>query len=81
MKRFIQGILFIVLLYPLLQSIINIVSQLTEHLCTCIAVKTVEVKKTLEDEDLPLANPIGFQMPSHLEEDEDYDDDDKGEDY
>ena len=78
MKRFIQGILFIVLLYPLLQSIINIVSQLTEHLCTCIAVKTVEVKKTLEDEDLPLANPIGFQMPSHPEEDEDYD---EGEDY
>ena len=81
MKRFIQGILFIVLLYPLLQSIIIIVSQITEHLCSCIAVNTVEVKKTLEEEDLPLANPIGFQIPSHPEEDEDYDDDDEGEDY
>lgn len=78
MKKFIQGILFISLLYPLLQSLINLINQLTEHFCTCIAVKTVEVKRTLEEEDYPLANPIGFQIPSHSDDEEDYED--EGED-
>lgn len=77
MKRFIQGILFILLAYPLLNNLINLITQYTEHLCTKIAVKTYELKKDLEDEDLPLANPIGFQIPSGAENDEDYEGEDE----
>ena len=78
MKRFIQGILFILLAYPLLNNFMNLITQCTEHLCTKIAVKTYELKRGLEDEDLPLANPIGFQIPSNEEEDdEDYEGEDE----
>ena len=72
MKRFIQGILFILVLYPLLSDIMGVVAQITEFLCMKIAIKTHELKKGLECEEEEIStNAIGFVAPSPMDEEED----------
>ena len=65
MKKFIQGIIFIVLLLPLLETFINIIQQSAKWLCTWIAVKTVEIERTLEDEESETPDRVvGFRVPN-----------------
>ncbi len=73
MKRFIQGILFILIIYPLTTDIMSIFAQLTEHLCMKIAIKTHELKKALGEEAEEISTQaIGFVAPSVVDEEEDY---------
>jgi hypothetical protein len=78
MKEFFIGTIFISLFLPIINSIVSIIEQGTEHICTKIAVKTVLAKKAIEpqqpQEEIN-TNVIGF----HVSREEEYYDDDEGE--
>lgn len=76
MKNFIKGILFIALIIPIIDNVLAIVSQLTKHFCTWIAVKTYDLEKQIaEAEEKPQQTfAMGFQAPSN---DKYYDEDEE----
>ena len=70
MKNFIKGSLFVLLIIPIIDCIITILQQLSQHICTLIAKETYNVKKNIEEEDEDCGNSIaiGFQASQDLEE-------------
>ena len=70
MKNFIKGSLFVLLIIPIVDCIITILQQLSQHICTLIAKETYNVKKNIEEEDEDCGNSIaiGFQASQDLEE-------------
>ena len=74
MKRFIQGILFISLLLPIIEGILSLFNQIIKHFCTYIAVKTYNLEQSIEEkEETTFNNPIGFQSTSIIKDCEDED--------
>lgn len=61
MKKFIEGVLFIMIVMPLLENILSIINQFTEFICTKITVCTNELKNPKTDSK---KNTIGFQIPT-----------------
>lgn len=51
MKYFILGILFTIIVTPILESLTAVVIQYLEHIQTCIAVQTYKAKKDIEGEE------------------------------
>lgn len=76
MKKFIQGILFISLLLPIMEGILSLFNQIIKHSCTYIAVKTYNLEKSIEEKEETSNNPIGFQPPLTIE---DYEGENEGE--
>lgn len=75
MKNFVKGIVFVLFILPVIDCILQILQQSTNHICTCIAAKTFEVKQALEgEEDGGNSVAIGFQVN---EAEEYYDEDDE----
>lgn len=69
MKNFIKGSLFVLLIIPIIDCIITILQQLSQHICTLIAKETYNVKKNIEEEeDCGNSIAIGFQASQDLEE-------------
>ena len=68
MKNFIKGSLFVLLIIPIVDCIITILQQLSQHICTLIAKETYNVKKDIEEEDCSNGVTIGFQASQDLEE-------------
>ena len=68
MKNFIKGSLFVLLIIPIVDCIITILQQLSQHICTLIAKETYNVKKDIEEEDCNNGVAIGFQTSQDLEE-------------
>ena len=70
MKNFIKGSLFVLLIIPIIDCIITILQQLSQHICTLIAKETYNVKKNIEEEEEDCGNgiAIGFQASQDLEE-------------
>lgn len=68
MKNFIKGSLFVLLIIPIVDCIITILQQLSQHICTLIAKETYNVKKDIEEEDRSNGVAIGFQTSQDLEE-------------
>lgn len=70
MKNFIKGSLFVLLIIPIVDCIITILQQLSQHICTLIAKETYNVKKDIEEEEEDCCNgiAIGFQASQDLEE-------------
>ena len=69
MKNFIKGSLFVLLIIPIIDCIITILQQLSQHICTLIAKETYNVKKDIEEEkDCGNGIAIGFQASQDLEE-------------
>lgn len=68
MKNFIKGSLFVLLIIPIIDCIIIILQQLSQHICTLIAKETYNVKKNIEEEDCGNGIAIGFQTSQDLEE-------------
>ena len=71
MKNFIKGSLFVLLIIPIVDCIITILQQLSQHICTLIAKETYNVKKNIEEEeeeDSGNGIAIGFQTSQDLEE-------------
>ena len=69
MKNFIKGSLFVLLIIPIVDCIITILQQLSQHICTLIAKETYNVKKDIEEEeDCSNGVAIGFQTSQDLEE-------------
>ena len=69
MKNFIKGSLFVLLIIPIVDCIITILQQLSQHICTLIAKETYNVKKNIEEEeDCSNGVAIGFQTSQDLEE-------------
>lgn len=68
MKNFIKGSLFVLLIIPIIDCIITILQQLSQHICTLIAKETYNVKKNIEEEDCGNGIAIGFQASQDLEE-------------
>lgn len=68
MKNFIKGSLFVLLIIPIVDCIITILQQLSQHICTLIAKETYNVKKDIEEEDYSNGVAIGFQTSQDLEE-------------
>ena len=68
MKNFIKGSLFVLLIIPIVDCIITILQQLSQHICTLIAKETYNVKKDIEEEDYGNGIAIGFQASQDLEE-------------
>lgn len=50
MKYFILGILFTIIVTPILESLTAVVIQYLEHIQTCIAVQTYKAKKDIGEE-------------------------------
>lgn len=77
MKNFCRGIIFITILIPLLENLLNIIAQLTEYFCTKIASKTYNIRKGIqeEEEEPQKTFAIGFHAPIEAEEYEEEDDD------
>lgn len=80
MKNFLKGILFITLLLPIIDGIIEVVKALSDLYCTRIAQKIYAIKKEIEEDmepEEPLHNAIGFHAPIHrsdeIDEEEDWD--------
>lgn len=67
MKNFIKGILCIALIIPIIDNVLAIVSQLTKHFCTWIAVKTYDLEKQIAkaEEEPQQTFAIGFQASSN----------------
>ena len=69
MKNFIKGSLFVLLIIPIVDCIITILQQLSQHICTLIAKEIYNVKKNIEEEeDCGNGVAIGFQTSQDLEE-------------
>lgn len=68
MKNFIKGSLFVLLIIPIVDCIITILQQLSQHIWTLIAKETYNVKKDIEEEDRSNSVAIGFQTSQDLEE-------------
>lgn len=68
MKNFIKGSLFVLLIIPIIDCIITILQQLSQHICALIAKETYNVKKDIEEEDCSNGVAIGFQTSQNLEE-------------
>ena len=68
MKNFIKGSLFVLLIIPIVDCIITILQQLSQHICTLIAKETYNVKKDIEEGDCSNSIAIGFQASQDLEE-------------
>lgn len=51
MKYFILGILFTIIVTPILESLTAVVIQYLEHIQTCIAVQTYKAKKDIGEEN------------------------------
>lgn len=80
MKNFIKGTLFGLVLLPAIDLFVQIMQQASGFICTFIAAKTYKISKDLpqnqEEECGGSTFAIGFQAPSHDEE-EYYDEDDE----
>lgn len=68
--NFLLGVFFISLLIPILDNILSICNQLTNHICTWIAVKTHNLEKLVsnndeEGEDTTKKFSIGFKINSN----------------
>lgn len=63
MKNFLQGIIFISLLLPMIEGILSLFNQIIKHICTFIAVKTYGLEQSINKEEEETHNPIGFQPP------------------
>lgn len=75
MKEFMIGVIFISLLLPIFDGVSNIINQLVEWVCMCIAVKTAKKQASaFPQEEEVCTHAIGFQVPSG----EEYDDDEEG---
>lgn len=75
MVKFLQGILLAVVGLPLIDSIMSIVAQVTEFICTKIAVKSALEKQKIpleEENSYQQTHAIGFQVDT--KEEEEYDD-------
>lgn len=70
MKDFLTGVIFISLALPCIEGIVTVFNQGLECICTRIAVKTYELKKTLQEEPEEETRVIGFQVPSYDDEEE-----------
>ena len=70
MKNFIKGSLFVLLIIPIVDCIITILQQLSQHICTLIAKETYNVKKNIEEEEEDCGNGVAirFQTSQDLEE-------------
>ena len=77
MKRFIQGILFITLLIPLLDNILSLTNQLTELWCTKIALKSYNYKKLMIEEEETATSAIGFHFDPEPEKYDSYEEEDE----
>ena len=70
MQNFLFGFLFAIIVAPFIENLMLIIQQLTKHICTMIAAKTYQIQQSLEVEEEPIHNPIGFRFEVE-EEDED----------
>lgn len=68
MKNFIKGSLFVLLIIPIVDCVITILQQLSQHICTLIAKETYNVKKDIEEEGCGNGVAIGFQTSQDFEE-------------
>lgn len=75
MINFLTGIIFIVLILPILENIMNIINYLVEYIDVKIAYKIYLIKEKIPDQEEgqdSFIQNIGFQVPNEiLEEDED----------
>ena len=81
MKNFVKGSLFILLIIPLIEGLVNLFQTLIEFLSVRIAAKTYKIQKTLQEEEnqeQESTYAIGFRMPDsedyYDDDDEEYDD-------
>ena len=68
MKNFIKGSLFVLLIIPIVDCVITILQQLSQHICTVIAKETYNVKKDIEEDCGGNGVAIGLQASQDLEE-------------
>lgn len=75
MINFLTGIIFIVLILPILENIMNIINYLVEYIDVKIAYKIYLIKEKIPDQEEgqdSFIQNIGFQVPNEiLEENED----------
>lgn len=75
MINFLTGIIFIVLILPILENIMNIINYLVEYIDVKIAYKIYLIKEKIPDQEEgqdSFIQNIGFQVPNEiLDEDED----------
>lgn len=78
---FVLGVIFCMLIMPILESLSSIIQQYTEYVCTSIATDTVKLQVEIKDAQLELepqsTYAVGFQIPSQTEEE--YDDEEEEE--
>lgn len=75
MINFLTGIIFIVLILPILENIMNIINYLVEYIDVKIAYKIYLIKEKIPDQEEgqdSFIQNIGFQVPNEiLDEDDD----------
>ena len=80
MKKFLQGIIFISFIIPILDALLSLFNQYIKYLATSIAVDTYKLEQQIKTEDDEVKEAIGFRIDSVDVEEEDECDDDEGED-
>lgn len=81
MKKFLQGIIFISFIIPILDALLSLFNQYIKYLATSIAVDTYKLEQQIKtEEDDEVKEAIGFRIDSVDVEEEDEYDDDEGED-
>lgn len=80
MKKFLQGIIFISFIIPILDALLSLFNQYIKYLATSIAVDTYKLEQQIKTEDDEVKEAIGFRIDSVDVEEEDEYDDDEGED-
>ena len=81
MKKFLQGIIFISFIIPILDALLSLFNQYIKYLATSIAVDTYKLEQQIKtEEDDEAKEAIGFRIDSVDVEEEDEYDDDEGED-
>ena len=81
MKKFLQGIIFISFIIPILDALLSLFNQYIKYLATSIAVDTYKLEQQIKtEEDDEVKEAIGFRIDNVDVEEEDEYDDDEGED-
>lgn len=80
MKKFLQGIIFISFIIPILDALLSLFNQYIKYLATSIAVDTYKLEQQIKTENDEAKEAIGFRIDSVDVEEEDEYDDDEGED-
>lgn len=80
MKKFLQGIIFISFIIPILDALLSLFNQYIKYLATSIAVDTYKLEQQIKTEDDEVKEAIGFRIDNVDVEEEDEYDDDEGED-